>query len=292
MNKPIAVTPRLLKRHPPPAPGGDKNARGSIFVVGGSAAMPASVVLPAIAALRAGAGKLQVGTCASFAVQIGFSLPEALLVALPETKGGGIAPRGAGEIVKHANDCDALVLGPGMDEEGCTTLTAAVMKALRVPAILDAAALACFARDNGAARRSGAVIVLTPHAGEMAHMLGLSRERIERDPATHAVRAAKRFHAVVALKGEDTYVAAPDGRLYCNRSGNAGLATSGSGDALAGIIGGFLARGLDALHAALWGVYLHAAAGDALARRVGVGFLAREIPGEIPAIMKRLSSSR
>ena len=133
--------------------------------------------------------------------------------------------------------------------------------------------------------------VLTPHAGEMAALLQRRRSDIEDEPARFAQMAAQRFNAVVALKGSATYIAQPQGRMLVNRHGHVGLATSGSGDALAGIIAGLLARGADPLMSAAWGVYLHAIAGRALAQRVGVGFLAREVLAQIPPVMKRLSVS-
>jgi ADP-dependent NAD(P)H-hydrate dehydratase len=131
--------------------------------------------------------------------------------------------------------------------------------------------------------------VLTPHAGEMAAMLGRPRDEVEADQARFAREAAARFGAVVALKGAQTFVAAPGGESYRNARGDVGLATSGSGDTLAGIVGGLLARGAEPVQAAVWGVYLHARAGRRLAERIGIGFLAREIPAEIPPLMRELS---
>ena len=123
----------------------------------------------------------------------------------------------------------------------------------------------------------------------MAGMLGVEREAITREPAVTARRAAEQWGVVLTLKGRETFIAAPDGRIYCNTAGNVGLATSGSGDTLAGIIAGLAARGAEPLQAAVWGVYLHASAGDRLAERMGrLGFLARELLDEIPALMEAL----
>jgi NAD(P)H-hydrate repair Nnr-like enzyme with NAD(P)H-hydrate dehydratase domain len=125
----------------------------------------------------------------------------------------------------------------------------------------------------------------------MATMLGCSRDEVEAEPDRIAQNAARMFRAIVVLKGAVTHLAEPGGALYRNERGDAGLATSGSGDVLAGIIGGLLARGTPPLHAAAWGVYLHARAGDVLSRRTGLGFLARELAAEVPPLMRELSWS-
>jgi ADP-dependent NAD(P)H-hydrate dehydratase len=288
-SKPIDTA--LLRTWPLPVPdGGDKNARGSVFVVAGAPQMPGAAVLCATATLRAGAGKLQIGTCASVAAHVATAVPESLVVALEQTPSGAIVLGCAATIVERANKADALVIGPGLvDERASARLIAAVARDLGVPAVIDAAALGCFSDDAGALAPLHGRAVLTPHAGEMASMLSCERDAVEADPASFAVEAARRFGAVVALKGETTYIAEPNGALYRNEHGNVGLATSGSGDVLAGVIGGLLARGAPPLVAAAWGVYLHARAGDALAKRIGFGFLARELSAEIPKLMGELS---
>ncbi len=286
-----AIDAALLRGWPLPVPaGGDKNARGSIFVVAGAPQMPGAAVLCATATLRAGAGKLQIGTCASVAAHVGTAVLESLVVALDETPSGAIAMTNVDTIVERANKADTLVIGPGMVDESATAdLIAAVAQALDVPAVIDAAALACMRERADALAWLHGRVVLTPHAGEMASMLACERDAVEADPGSHAVEAARRFDAVVALKGETTYIAEPNGALYRNEHGNVGLATSGSGDVLAGIIGGLLARGAAPLVAAAWGVYLHARAGDVLAKRIGFGFLARELSAEVPRLMAELA---
>ena len=287
------VDEALLRDWPLPVPEeGDKNARGSIFVVAGAPQMPGAAILAATAALRAGAGKLQVGTCASVAALVGAGVLEALVVALDEMPSGAISPVCARAIAERANNAHALAIGPGLvDQRTTAALLAAVASSLRVPAVIDATALACFADRPEAIAHLGGRVVLTPHAGEMASMLGRERDEIERDPATFASDAARRFNAVVALKGAETYIADPAGALYRNTCGDVGLATSGSGDTLAGIIGGLLARGAEPVQAAVWGVYLHGRAGETLSERIGMGFLAREIPGEVPSLMRALSGA-
>jgi hydroxyethylthiazole kinase-like uncharacterized protein yjeF len=181
-----------------------------------------------------------------------------------------------------------------LDEAAVVPLVRALVP--RIPPstlVLDAAALACLAADPRVVHGLAGRAILTPHAGEMARLLDADRAAIERDPLAAAQRAAVDWQAVVVLKGAVTHVAAPSGETYRNRAGNVGLATSGSGDVLVGIIAGLAARGASPLQAAVWGVHLHARAGDRLARRIGpLGFLARELPPEVPALMAELQRPR
>ncbi len=221
----------LLRGWPLPVPAeGSKDERGSIFVVAGAPQMPGAAVLAATAALRAGSGKLQIGTCASVAAHVAIAVPEALVVGLEETPSGALSLAAVKTIVERANRADALAIGPGLvDEFASGALIASVTGALEVPVLVDAAALACFAEHPDALAHLNGRAVLTPHAGEMAAMLGRPRDEIEADQAKFAREAARRFGAVVALKGSATYIAAPDGTLYCNTRGDVGLGDIGLG---------------------------------------------------------------
>jgi ADP-dependent NAD(P)H-hydrate dehydratase len=135
--------------------------------------------------------------------------------------------------------------------------------------------------------RFGGEVLLTPHAGEMAHLMGLSKEDILADPLATAAQAARQWNATVALKGPTTIIATAAGEAWCHQGGNSGLATSGSGDTLAGAIAGLAARGASLPQACAWGVVLHAQAGERLSRMLGpVGFLARELPDQMLAAMR------
>jgi len=272
------ITAALLRRWPLPAAGrGGKDERGSVVIAAGAPQVPGAAILAATGALRAGAGKLKIATAQQMISTVAVAMPEALVLPFEELQ-------------ENVEDADAVVLGPGMfDERHCLELLAALVKRIQCPILLDAAAITALAQEPALLKQSSAQAVLTPHCGEMARLLHIDRERIEEEPAAYATQAARDFGAVVALKGADTYVAAPQGELYCNRAGTPGLATSGSGDTLAGIIGGLLARGLDVTAATVWGVFLHACAGEELTRKIGIGFLARELPAEIPRLMRRLS---
>lgn len=283
----IAIDAALLRTMPLPAHDGevDKDARGRVLVIGGSVEVPGAALLASVAALRAGAGKLQIATVRSVALALGLAVPEALVSGHDETPAGGIDPAAARDLCKRLDRCVAVLVGPGMTADAATaTLVVALTRHIcDATLILDAAALDC-PHALLAARVGNAV--LTPHAGEMARLLGTSRDAVLGDPDGHARDAARRTGSIVALKSSQTLIATPDGALYRYGGGGVGLATSGSGDTLAGVVTGLAARGCDPLTAAIWGVFLHGEAGARLTRSIGrVGFLARELLDEVPRVM-------
>jgi hydroxyethylthiazole kinase-like uncharacterized protein yjeF len=153
--------------------------------------------------------------------------------------------------------------------------------------VLDAAAIGAVRQINLASGGRTGCGVITPHAGEMARLTGLSREAVEADPLEVARQVAADHQVVVVMKGAQTWVVSPQGKAWLNEAGPAGLATSGSGDVLAGAISGLLARGATPVQAAAWGVFLHAQAGRRLSLATGpLGFLAREI---LPWLTRGLS---
>jgi hydroxyethylthiazole kinase-like uncharacterized protein yjeF len=284
------VTLDYLRENPLPQPdeAGDKEGRGRVLVIGGSLEVPGAALLAGTAALRAGCGKLQIATCRSIAPHLGLALPEALVAGLPETAGGGIDPACAPDLAARAARCNAVLLGPGMmDEDAVAALVGELLVAVQGPAfVVDAGALTGLRDRPEVLRNHAGRLVLTPHAGEMAAYLGITKAEVADDPVAAARQAAASAQCVVAMKGACTYIVSPQGEAWSSRHGNVGLATSGSGDTLAGIIAGLLARGVTPVQATIWGVYLHAEAGNRLSRSRGtLGFLARELLAEVPAIM-------
>lgn len=282
------LTARLLRGMPLPEPDGGKEQRGRVLVVGGSSRVPGAALLAGIAALRAGAGKLQIATAQDVALPFAVAVPEALVLGLPADARGGIV-RGDGALDDALAGADAVLVGSGMNPAPATaTLVQRIIRHTRGTLVIDAGALSPDLRA-----RPDAPFVLTPHAGEMAKLSGLEKSRVQREPQDLALAYARRTRSVLVLKGETTWIAAPDGRLWVHQGGCHGLGTSGSGDVLAGLIAGLAARCGDAVQAALWGVFVHAEAGRALERSVGsVGFLAREIAGPVPGILDRLRHGR
>jgi hydroxyethylthiazole kinase-like uncharacterized protein yjeF len=253
--------------------------------------MPGAVVLAATAALRAGAGKLRIATVKGAASFVACSVPESRVFSLAETKTGAISAGAWEMIAEEAEKVQAVLVGPGMiDSRAVKRLMMSLLpRIVRPIVVLDAEALSCFAEATKFLDRVRCRTILTPHEEEMAGITGKSREAISSEREETAQRAAREFRAVMILKGRETLIASPDGDMYVNRAGNVGLATSGSGDVLSGIITGLAARGSDPLQAAAWGVYLHARAGERLAETRGpLGFLARELPAEVPSLMQEI----
>lgn len=288
------ITRALLRSWPLPELDGElgKKERGQVLVVGGSTQTPGAVILAAIGALRAGAGTLQIATSRSVAPAVAVSVPEARVIGLAESRTGEIAVASCRELGIETARCDALLVGPGMqDPRAAVALIDRCMRQrAKTALVVDAAALAAFGPSSRLRSRHDPGVILTPHAGEMAKLWGIPRSDVTADPRTIAREAAAKLNAVVALKGAHTYVAAPDGTTFHNTAGNLGLGTSGSGDTLAGVIAGLCARGADPLQAAVWGVFLHAQAGEVLARTLGpLGFLARELLTQIPPLLAKLT---
>jgi hydroxyethylthiazole kinase-like uncharacterized protein yjeF len=289
------ITRSLLSRWPLPEVDGlrGKEDRGRALVVGGSVEIPGAIVLAATGVLRAGAGKLQIATCREAAISIALAIPEARVIGLRSARDGSLAPRSCRSIFPEVDRCDALLVGPGMID--ANALSDLLRRRIQRGGTLvaDAGALRFWRDRKALPSHSRGKVILTPHAGEMADLWGIDQGEVLAHPLEVSRTVATHLGAVVALKGQNTYVAAPDGTTYLNTDGNIGLGTSGSGDVLSGIIAGLAARGADPLQAAAWGVYLHAKAGDALARKLGMlGFLARELLAEIPPLLARLPTKR
>lgn len=288
MSAAIAIDAAWRGGHPLPALGTglDKDSRGQVLVLGGSAFVPGAVSLTAEAALRVGAGKVQVATPSPHAAALGATLPEMSIIALPVDADGEVALAAADSLAPHLDGCQALVLGCGMGMRAQTATLLARLLAGAKAAVIDAGMLGAVAEARDAVAALDGRAILTPHPGELAKLTGEERAAIEADPVDAARRAAAAFGAIVVLKQDRTIVADPAGTLLSYVSDSPGLGTAGSGDVLAGVIGGVLARGMAPLEAAAWGVWLHGQAGATLATTVGpVGFLARELLPAIPRLL-------
>ncbi|MBV8594572.1 MAG: NAD(P)H-hydrate dehydratase [Caulobacteraceae bacterium] len=284
------LTLGALRETPLPAieHGGDKNSHGRVLVVGGPPTVPGAAMMAGLAALRAGAGKLQFAVPETYAAALALAVPEALVAPVGVDGSGAVSAQAVPALRSYLEGADAVVVGPGtLDPVGAGALAAALLGlAPKAAFVVDAAALSGLRGIPDAARLLGGRAVLTPHHGEMAAMAGVEIAAVEADPLRVARTAARRLNAVVALKSAVTHVAAPDDRVWRNSAGASGLGVCGSGDVLAGIVGGLMARGATPFDAAAWAVFLHAEAGRRLASDIGpVGFLAREILGEIPRVL-------
>lgn len=283
------LSPAALRDWPLPVPdGAGKKPRGTVLIVGGSRGTPGAVLLAGLAALRSGAGTLQMAAPESVAVALAIHVPEGLAIGLPETAEGAVSGTAAATIGQMLESAQAVLVGPGLHDAGeSRRLTAGVLERLARDStvVLDAYALHDLSPSITAA--AGGRLVLTPNTGEAARLLDRSPDELG-DLAEASRAIAKRFDAVVALRG---HIAAPAGELWLDQSGDIGLGTSGSGDVLAGVIAGLLARGASPAQAACWGSHLHATAGERLAARIGrLGFLARELLDEVPVVLAEMQA--
>lgn len=286
-----ALDADLLRRFPLPEhpDDGSKEDRGLALFIAGSRELSGAAILAGISALRAGAGKLRIATSESIAFGLGVAVPEARVIAFTENEEGCIHRDSIEALVETCERVHSLTIGPGMQhgETLAQLISEVLASGAAYPLVLDAAALGVLPPLAAKLRGWPGGAVLLPHAGEMARLLECDREKVEADPLAAALDAAEAFGAVVVMKGQWSFIVAPDGRAFRFLGGGIGLATSGSGDTLAGIVGGLCARGADPLTAALWGVYLHGEAGRTLTREVGrIGFLARERPDLVPKLMQ------
>jgi hydroxyethylthiazole kinase-like uncharacterized protein yjeF len=239
------------------------------------------VLLAGVAALRAGAGRLQLAVTATTAPALSIAVPEAAVIGLPETDSGSVAGQVPEQLLELVADADVVAVGPGLDNIAETTdLLRRVLDAAGPGAsmVLDAYALGALSGQPDLLGGRPQRIVLTPNRTEAAHLL--DRE-LGDDLAAEATALAGRYGAVVSLDG---HVAAPDGRSWRDEGGHVGLGTSGSGDVNAGIVAGLLGRGAAPEQAACWATYVHAVAGQRLVPRFGrTGFLARDLVEEVAA---------
>lgn len=265
---------------------GDKDERGSILIIAGSREVPGAALLTAMGAMRAGAGRLQIITVQSAAAGLSNSMPEAMVTGLAEGRDGGFAPSTVREIAKRAKQADVVIAGPGMRGNSAAEELAATLVEGGGPLVLDAALLRVLAARSADIERSDCPTILLPHAGEMASLLGCEEQEVAADPISAGRSCAQRYDCLTLVKGVVSHIVSPVGQVFRYKGGGPGLGVSGSGDTLAGIVGGLLARRADPLTALLWGVWCHGEAGRRLAERIGrLGFLAREIPDEVPGVL-------
>lgn len=305
----VPVTPTLLRDWPLPGGGSGKDDRGSVLVIGGARKTPGAVLLAGTAALRAGAGRITLGVAGSTAVQVAVALPEAGVVGLAETDGGAVRGSGVSALAEELEKAAAVLVGPGLDDMGeAASLLRELLKLDsgsgdsadgRPAVVLDAYALGCLPELLDELGPWAGRLILTPNITESGVLLGRDVNNLHQD----AAEIAERYGAVVSCQG---VIAVPagytksarkdgdsqaSGGLWEITTGYGGLGTSGSGDILAGAIAGLRARGTSDTQATCWGTHLHAAAGDRLASRLGsLGYLARELADELPALMVELGT--
>ncbi len=272
----------------------NKGDCGKLFIVGGSIGMTGAPCLAALGALRCGSGLVTVGVPRSQQPVVAAKLTEAMTVPLAELEGGTLSLDALGEIKSRVNKSDVCVFGPGLSRnDDIPKLIESLLGGTR-SLVIDADGLNAISSNMDILRkhknRRSCDVIITPHPGEMSRLCGKEIEAIENARAGTAKEFAEEFGVVVALKGKDTVIAAPDGRVHINNSGNSAMATGGAGDVLSGVIGSLLGQGAEPFEAAALGVFIHGVAGDLARHEIGErGILASDLADRIPKAIRLIS---
>lgn len=276
-----------------------KGTFGRVLVVAGSQEYAGAALLTGMGAARTGAGLVCLASAESVGLRLMGLAPELTAVLLPEEAPGIVAPPGWRRLTTEVAAYDALVIGPGLGRHPATQRrTRSLLADVRRPTVVDADGLNALATERSWWRPLKAPMVLTPHAGEFARLTGVAgrEEQLADDDDARAeavTEAAIRWSQVVVLKGARTLVASPDGDVLRSEVATPALATAGSGDVLAGVIGAFLAAGVEPLAAAGCGVAVHGAAGLLAEDRIGrAGVIARDIAALLPEAIEQLRGGR
>jgi hydroxyethylthiazole kinase-like uncharacterized protein yjeF len=289
-----AINLESLRAMPLPRYSDDANKTdyGRLVIIAGSRRLVGAALLCAQAALRCGVGTVRLAAPASIAVPLGIHAPEVMMLPLSETARGTIARAAVDEIMETLSQTNAVVLGPGMDEDDETHEAARVLAArIELPILLDATAISAVGDDMKALGVARGPRILTPHEGEMQRLFPSATDDDYRGEArlNLAREYSRASGATLVLKGRETLIASPEGTLLKNSAGTRGLGRGGSGDTLAGIIGSLMAQGMEVPHAAAWGVHLHALAGEAAAKDLGDdSMLARDTVAKLPGVLRYL----
>ena len=278
---------------PPRPPDAYKNVFGNVLVFAGSTGLTGAAAMASLSALRSGAGMVMLGCPRSLNPIFEQKITEVMSEPLPETEAGSLAAEAVDAAARVLEWADVLALGPGLSTHPSTReFVRRVLSEQNRPMVIDADGLNNLVGQTDLLAKYSGDLVLTPHPGEFSRLSGLSREEITGDRIAAVRQFAREWNVVLLLKGAPTLIADPEGNVFFNPSGNAGMATAGSGDVLTGLIAGFLAQGLSALHAALLGAFVHGLAGDLAAFEMGQrGMIAGDLIDYVPDVLQDLEEA-
>ncbi len=268
-----------------------KGSFGKVFVVACSKGMEGSGIMSSKAALLSGAGIVLLGLPGSLQRPCGSDALEIMTKGLEDRNTGVLSEECIPQLLETAEKSSCLLIGPGLtDSESTRAIMTEVIKNCTIPVVIDADGLNAISHNPGILKNHKRKIAITPHPGEMAKLCGCKSADVQQDRLGCAGRFAREFDVIVILKGYRTIIALPDGTIFINPTGNPGMATAGSGDVLAGIMAGFAAQNFSLPDAALCGVYIHGAAGDCAAGKLGeYGLKAGDIIENIPHTIKNIA---
>ena len=276
------LTPRVADAH--------KGTTGHLLVVAGSPGKTGAAALTSIAALRSGAGLVTLGIAETLNAVLESQVLEAMTAPLPESQPGVLGDSAFDTIKNLMAGKKCVAIGPGLGQaEKTQKLVPKIVKSSSIPLVIDADGLNNLAGQAQILKSAKAPVILTPHPGEMARLMDTGIGAVQHDRIKCARDFATGFNVHVILKGACTVIAHPDGRVFINPTGNAGMASAGMGDVLTGIIAGLITQGLSPEDACQAGVYLHGAAADSLVETIGpYGYLAGDLMGAIPGAIKKI----
>ncbi len=265
---------------------------GKVFIVAGSKGMTGAAALSASAALRTGSGLVTVGVPRSEQPVLACKLTEAMTYPLAcDDYSGTLTSESIEDILRFANECDIIVMGMGLRRnDNIRKIVESVIYNSPVPIVLDADGLNVIEGNTDILLEAKSDIIITPHTFEMSRLTGLECEYINRNRESTASEFAKKYKVTVVLKGSGTVIASKNGEVFVNITGNAGMASGGTGDVLSGIIGSLVGQGLPPFNAARLGVFIHGFAGDFAAGDKGIlGMIASDVVDNIPYAIKYIS---
>jgi NAD(P)H-hydrate epimerase len=278
---------------PPRPPAAHKGVFGHVFVIAGSRGFTGAAKMAGLAAARSGAGLVTLGVPRSLRDAVAMGAMELMTLPLPSNRAESLSAEALRPALTFAQDKSAVAIGPGLSQNpGTQTFVRAFIARCAPPMVIDADALNALAGHAALLKNTTSCSILTPHPGEMARLCACSVAEVQKDREGIAERFARKHRCVVVLKGHRSVVAGRDGEVFVNQTGNAGMATGGTGDVLTGILGGLLAQGLRPIDAARLGVYAHGLAGDlAAAEKTERGMIAGDVIDKLPAAWRYLEGA-
>ncbi len=271
-----------------------KGDYGHVLIVAGSRGMAGAAVLATEGALRSGAGRVTLATSREVYPFVARRLLEAMTLPLKSTRSGSVDQGALRDLLGFASRVQAVAIGPGLGTHPSTRrLVTSLIRRLECPIVLDADGINGIRGHAGVLRQAKKSLVLTPHPGELAGLIGISTRKIQSSRKEIAKKFSAHYDCILVLKGHHSVVAEPGGKVFVNRTGNPGMASGGMGDVLTGMIASFVAQGFDPFFAARLGVYVHGKAGDEAARKMSAtALLARDVLNFLPPVLKRLEGRR
>lgn len=280
----------ILEKFPKRQPDSHKGDYGHALVIAGSLGYTGAAYLTSQAALLAGAGLVTLAVGKSIHGILAAKLVEVMVRPFFETRDASLSLMALKDLLAFCEKCNVVALGPGISQNKETQeLVRNLIAKIDKPIVLDADGINAMTGHVDPLKKARSGLILTPHPGEMARLTGRDVSEIQKDRNNVALGFAREYNIVLVLKGHETIVADPAGQLFVNTTGNAGMASGGTGDVLTGMIAAFLAQGCEPFDAAALGTYFHGLAGDIAAKEKGLlSLIATDILNKLPEVLKVL----